>query len=179
MFGVRRIAISQSECVGKNTSTSERRRFPIARSRQRPKVVSRRPTSNAQTSKETPRKPSRAREHASAISIVRHPISAGQYSGFISASRCPLDGMRLANSRQRLPRPIMLGTARMMTPPSDWKCQSVIAKMDAWRAAGVLISEYGEDAELIAVQRADVLFDADEVVGYPSSYLPLRGGVHA
>ena len=41
----------------------------------------------------------------------------------------------------------------------------MIADMDAWRAVGVLISEYGEDAELIAVQRADALFDADEVDG--------------
>ena len=42
----------------------------------------------------------------------------------------------------------------------------MIADLDAWRAAGVLISEYGEDAELIAVQRADALLDVDEVDGY-------------
>jgi hypothetical protein len=50
----------------------------------------------------------------------------------------------------------------MVTPSRDRKHQQVIADMDAWRAAGILIGEYGEDAE----QRADALFGADEVAGY-------------
>lgn len=39
-------------------------------------------------------------------------------------------------------------------------------EIDAWRVAGQLIKSYGEDARLIAVQRADALLDNGDMEGF-------------
>ncbi len=41
----------------------------------------------------------------------------------------------------------------------------MIADIDAWRAADILIKEHGEDAELIVTQRADDLMAEGDVDG--------------
>jgi len=38
--------------------------------------------------------------------------------------------------------------------------------IDVWRVAGQLIKSYGEDARLIAAQRADALLDKGDMEGF-------------
>lgn len=42
----------------------------------------------------------------------------------------------------------------------------MVADIDIWHAADVLIKEYGEDAEMIAAQRADALLAEGETDGH-------------
>jgi len=41
----------------------------------------------------------------------------------------------------------------------------VVAKVDVWRAANVLVRDYGEEAEIMAGQQADALLAAGDVEG--------------
>jgi hypothetical protein len=51
----------------------------------------------------------------------------------------------------------------MASSPSD--VQSRIAQVDVWRAANALVKQHGEDAVIIAAQRADALLAEGDVEG--------------
>jgi hypothetical protein len=38
----------------------------------------------------------------------------------------------------------------------------MIPELDIWRAANLLIQQHGEDAEIVAAQRADQMLDRDD-----------------
>ena len=51
----------------------------------------------------------------------------------------------------------------MASSPPD--VQGRIAQVDVWRAANVLVKQHGEDAVIIAAQRADALLAEGDVEG--------------
>jgi hypothetical protein len=51
----------------------------------------------------------------------------------------------------------------MASSPSD--VQGRIAQVDIWRAANALVKQHGEDAAIIAAQRADALLAEGDIEG--------------
>jgi hypothetical protein len=55
---------------------------------------------------------------------------------------------------------------RMVSETILTEFAAMIPDLDIWRAANLLLTQHGADAEIIAAQRADALSEASDVDGY-------------